>query len=54
MNIENKALLNKLTNPPSNNIGKEKPYKLIKNNRKKNFEEYKQRLENQGLSKRIR
>lgn len=54
IDIENKALLKKLTDKSSSHIGKEQPYKLIKNNRRKNLEEYKQRLENEGLLKRIK
>lgn len=46
--------MDKLTNQPRSKIGSEKPYKLVKNNRKKNFDEYNQRRENEGLSKRIR
>lgn len=54
IDIQNKALLKKLTDKSPSKLGKEKPYKLAKNNRKKNFEEYKQRLENEGLLKRIK
>ena len=35
--VENKALLKKLTNPAKSTLCQEKSYKLIKNNRKKNF-----------------
>lgn len=37
IDIQNKALLKKLTNKSPSKIGKDKPYKLIKNNRRKNF-----------------
>jgi hypothetical protein len=35
-------------------VKQEKPYKLVKNNRQKNWEEYRQRVENLGIVRRIK
>ena len=54
INMQNKSLLKKITKKSPSKISRQKPFKLIKNNRKQYYEDYKHKRENKEMLKRIK
>lgn len=52
--IENKALLKKLTDKTHSTLSHSRPHKLVKNNRKKMIEDHEKRILDEGLLKRLK